>query len=84
MHFLGFVAYYLYGMERISETNINDGISESFPVLLGYHSLTPWGEGAVVRWRQQTRVGVGGQETSVCFLEQVLCSMTPTFSHGED
>lgn len=56
MHLLGFMAYYLYGMERISETNINDGISESFPLLLGYHSLTPWGEGAVVRWRQQTRV----------------------------
>lgn len=84
MHLLGFMAYCLYGMERISETNINDGISESFPILLGYHSFTQWDEGAAVRWRQQTGVGVGGQGASVCFLEQVLCSMTPTFSHGKD
>ena len=55
MHLLRFMAYYLYGMERISETNINDGISESVPILLGYHSLTPWDEWAVVRWKQQTR-----------------------------
>ena len=51
------MAHYLYGMERISETNINDGISESVPILLGYHSLTPWDEWAVVRWKHRTRWG---------------------------